>query len=186
MNITDWTTIITGIQSLVVAQSGLSDNQIYWRDQDSPQPAAETFIGLKIIAGPNKVGSFDAVIFDTAADKFNVSGTRSFTLSVQAFGPGAFGAIYSLQDSLDNPDVLQTLQSLGISITNSPSVLDISQAIDTAMQKRFSMDLIFTAAQNIPILTAPVEKAEISGTINPDLTNETDVTITAQIPDYEI
>ena len=182
MNIMPWQAILDGLSSWAATITGQT---IFWEDQrnkNAPRPSTD-YISMRVISGPRKEGSFDEVREDTGV--FYLSGQRSFTVSVQAYGAAAMMEIQALQDYLESIDTLAAFNTIGIALTNDPDIQNLSEKLDTYIEDRFQMDLIFNTSQNIALVGLDsIGKVEVSGTFDKDKSSELDVVIDIEEDGY--
>jgi len=173
MKSTDWTLIENGLQAWAVAAASLNTNKVIWANENGTRPAPD-YVSLNVISFL-KVGSRDDI--RKVDDVYYVSGIRKFTLSVQSYGPGSLGVIQSIQDSLEIPELLNNLQDLDLSVVNIPSIINVSKTLDTQIEKQYSMDIIFSVAQNIEITMSDISGVAIEGTLKSNTTGNRTVDI---------
>ncbi|NQY74604.1 MAG: hypothetical protein HRT90_07560 [Candidatus Margulisbacteria bacterium] len=119
-----------------------NERHIIWEEQDSPQPDSP-YITLKIISGPDRVGSSDEFLFDESSHRFSLDGIRSITLSIQVYGTRSHDILSRLQASLEFPEVGDYFRSKMISMYDYSGISDISAELDTVFEKRTHMDVFF-------------------------------------------
>jgi hypothetical protein len=138
-----------------------NETHIIWEEQDSPQPDSP-YITLKIISGPNRVGSSDEFQFDESAQKFKLDGMRSLTLSIQAYGSSAHDVLSRLQASLELPDTNDYFRSNDMSMYDYSGIEDITAELDTIMEKRAVMDVFFYIPFGGESEVSAIEQVEVS------------------------
>lgn len=90
------------------------------------------------------LSSTDAKVVATPTDpelKMMVGGMRSCTVTVQGFGDGADDIIHQVILSKKRSNILNLLDSLGLSPETNGALLDISELIDTEIEPRFVQEL---------------------------------------------
>jgi hypothetical protein len=145
----DWIFSVTSNVSYV----SVGAEQIVWREQAAalpPRPA----IGLKLLTGPMRVGSFDDVL--NAGDDTNcvVGGQRTISVSIQLYGDQS--STFSLNQlaadlsaSLTKATILETLYSKGIAIFDIGDISDISAVEESEFEKRLNFDIVIGVAENV-------------------------------------
>jgi len=113
----------------------------FWANQSAPSPADPKF-SLNIISGINSIGKNDKS-YDNDESEFVSEGLRTFTLSVQSYGDTAMGDMSRLKDRLFLNSSNEYLSSLGMSISNNPSITSIPELLDTTYEERAVMDIMF-------------------------------------------
>ena len=146
---------------------------IVWRNQKAqlpPRPVAT----LKVISGPDRVGSFDDVLYSgNDATGFNVGGHRTYSIGVQIFGSQdvrdgtAYQLASDLHASLTRPTILQTLCAAGIAIHEKGTVTDISAVEEDGFENRAQMDILIGVASNVEDQPGFIETVDtIQGSYN--------------------
>lgn len=138
----------------------LTASTIIWAEQMASQPAPP-YITLKIISGPVKLG--DELRFNTSNDKFFTAGLRQFTLSIQGFGTNALQDLTDILGALDDPDVFEDLKDKSLALVSTPSIIDLTQLLDTVFEERAALDLIFTTPDNRELTTTYISTVNITG-----------------------
>lgn len=156
-----WNTLLVSLADLIQAQTGLTTIIL---EQSSPQPSAP-YIAIKIISGPTSVGQ-DELRYDNSLDSFILEGQRVFTLSIQSYGKGGIQALSDFLLRLNTPSVGDKLKNIGVGITNFPSVTNLSSFLDTTFEERGSIDIIFSAVDDLAVDTAWIERVAGEGDVD--------------------
>ena len=146
-----------------------ADN-IVWREQSVALPPRPC-IGLKLLTGPMRTGSFDDVI-DVGDDvNCHVSGQREMSVSIQVYGNSRGGSANTnqvaadLSASLTRPTILQNLIANGIAIFDIGDISDISAVEESEYEERHQFDIKIGVAENIEDAPGFIETVgTISGT----------------------
>jgi hypothetical protein len=157
-----WATLRDDLNDWIVS---ITSSTVIWGRQTDAQPPPQ-YITLNIISGPVKLGSEDELRFNSSNDKFSTAGLRQFTLSIQSYGATAIQDMSDIMGSLDDPNVFEDLRSKGMSIVNTPSILDLSQILETVYEGRASMDLIMTTPDNRELALTYISTVNIDGDID--------------------
>jgi len=129
-------------------------NKVVWREQSAALPARPA-IGLKIISGPDEVGSFDDVMDAGDDTNVNVGGHRTYSISIQVFGNGDVGSSNAYQiatnihSSLKRPTILEGLRRSGLSVHEIGTVQDISFLEESEYEERAQLDILIGVASNV-------------------------------------
>jgi len=148
-------------------------------NEGGPRPQ-KPYVTLKLISGPRHLTLDDEIRF--SGNNAALVGQRAYTLSVQSFGADHIDYLNDISTYLDDPNKFSKLKSdADIAVTNRGAVLDISQQIGTAFERRASLDIIFNSSNNKPIDIEVIENVSISGT----LTTQDGKEKTVNVPDIE-
>lgn len=116
---------------------------------------------------------------DESDTSFEISGQRHFTCSVKVYGENCQQLAFNLQSSLESPRILDMLSAAGLAVWNEPSCTDISAKLETGIERRMNLDVIFgfatTLAENLAIIETveelggtfdtPIGSVEVESTI---------------------
>lgn len=136
----------------LVMKGTIPEEKIFWREQSAHTPPRPS-VGLKILFGPDRFGSFDSTC--VVDGKCIVGGQRMFTISVNTFGktsishPFAYQAGIDLHASLTRPSILQELRSNGIAVQLIEQVQDISFVEETEYEERSAFEFKINVASNV-------------------------------------
>lgn len=122
----------------------IPEDQIIWREGSRPLPPRPC-VGLKILAGPMRLGATDGLVpvSDSVVD---FVGDRKLTISVQTFGFDAMQTANDLANSLSRWTVLEKLSAKGIGVGNIQGILDLAAVEETEYEDRASFEFdIFVA-----------------------------------------
>ncbi len=142
MSAIDFDTIKDTIYSWI-ASRGLVDNQkIYEEDPNVDRPYPPS-ISYRMLTLPVKNGTTDNTSYSGSGDVMTISGDRLMTVSIKVYGDGASQLISDLCESLELFSVQQVFQSANIAVRNINAPQEISQEIETGIEERYNMDIIF-------------------------------------------
>lgn len=137
---------------------------IYGREDGHRPP--KPYIVMELIAGGSTNGGFDDVRKKTTNNAdYYISGTRQYTLNLQAFGGDSMFLLDKIMTLLDKPNISESLQdaNVDISIVNRGEITDISQLLETSIEARYSLDIIFNAAVNETVTIGTIGTVDIDG-----------------------
>lgn len=123
---------------------------VIFSDQTAAQPDPP-YMTIKVINGPQKIGSVDDRRFNQSSMKFETKGIRELTLSVNAFGNIGEQLLIDIMNKLEQSPVVDFINSKSLSVMNSPSITNLSDMLSTVNEQRFQMDLIFNLAYDSEI-----------------------------------
>jgi len=167
----NWATIKTNIFDWI---DPLTSSTVIWGRQMAPQPPPQ-YITLRRIAGPTRLGAEDELRFNPDTNVFFTAGLREFTLSIQSFGSNAFQDLIDIMAAVEDPDVFESLRAKELALVNTPSIIDLTQQLETVFEGRASMDLIFRTPDNRELSTTFIETAEINGDLDDGRITTTDL-----------
>lgn len=155
---------LVALQSAVVAwartASGLA---AVWAEPNAPRPA-EAYCRLNLI-GPRKVGGDDQVVSIPNTVDFEISGLRAFTLSVNIYAKDAAQRASDMITSLSKPSVLATLSTANLSVTSVGDPRDLSQLLETKVEKRVQFDVELLTTETAVDQPGVIEDVEASGSV---------------------
>lgn len=142
-----------------------------WQEQISIDPDVGgklpyPYLTMKIISGPNEVGSFDRVRVGDGI--YEYTDHYEFTLQVEIVaGPEAnLIPLNILSRSLDKPTVKQKFRAAGFSFKSKESILDTTELLETMYERRAIIDVFFGYQESIQDDNGTIEKVGITPTIN--------------------
>lgn len=142
-----------------------------------PRPNIPYFT-IKLLSGPTKKGSFDSQIHVPNTDKFIVAGERQYTLSIKGFGEACLDALSDLQTQFDIPTYVERLtQDADIAIVDYGTITDVSELLETSIEKRWNMDVVFNTSVNYEFEPGVIETAHVEGKVKEDDGDEHDIEI---------
>lgn len=155
----DFKLIMDSLIQWAVANSGINqEGRHIWAFQASPEPKTP-YVVLNIINGPNKLTTTDSNILNDDGVSYDVTGTRSFGISVNVYGKSAKTHASNLSLSLETEDVKQFFRSLNISLgSSSASISNITEILDTIWEERQNFDLVMLASYRIPSISNTIDK----------------------------
>jgi len=127
-----------------VANSG---TVVVWAEQNAPRPALP-YITLNITGSEDKEWPTIGPVDNSGNNE--IINDRDFTVSIQAYGPGAYDEINSLRNSLERVTVQQTLRGGGISfISTVADVQDRTVVIGSKFEERYGFDALFRTSVTV-------------------------------------
>lgn len=141
--------------------SAQSEWETIFHDPNAPRPALpylllkiDSFvqIGEDCISPPNNEG------------ECTISGSREFTLSINAYGDEGFAGLLLLRDSLQKPSVQMALNADGLVFVDHHGVKDLTTLLNTSFEQRAQMDVLFRVGNLIVDTVGYIETVEITGT----------------------
>lgn len=146
--------------------------KVIWAQQEGDKPLY-TYIQLNII-NAKKVTS-DEIRYKGPDTEAYLSGLRSFTLSIQAFGEKALIFLENLQTSVKLPNVVILFKIQDISFVRASDINNVTELLDTCWEKRYHIDMTFYAASNVDTATDIIEQTSMEGKLK--LPNGEDVVV---------
>jgi hypothetical protein len=140
----DWAVLILGANVAVI-----------WTDQNSDKPE-KPFVSLSLF-GPEKVPGTD----HSQDNGESLGGMRRYRLTIQAYTdpPSPDGAVVDasqymadLVASLDDEVVVSQLFDSGVGVGEVFSPTDLSQLLNTKIERRVALDIMLNVASNVPAL----------------------------------
>jgi len=144
-------TISTLKDNIYDAFNAIATFEIIWANQDAPRPSSN-YITLLLNTFSRVGWDFSNPPDDTPTPgeiggAAVISGDRELTLSIQAFGSGAFEQLIRLQSKLEMPSIRGAFaDDYDLAIVNSSDVTDITGLIDSQMEARASLDIFLRLA----------------------------------------
>jgi hypothetical protein len=132
-----------------------------WMNPNAPRPL------LPYIAG--KISPFvpigeDYVSRSDSNGIITITGNREFTLSLQAYGPGAFELLQNIQKALRRKTSRDPLYSIAlVFVDDVGGIIDITQLLESRLENRFAIDLRFRTTDIITDVPEFIEHVEIAG-----------------------
>jgi len=148
------------IQGWIETTLGIS---AIWTDQNSLRPALP-YISINIIAGPQLDGTPQRTYKTT--NIFTYLYRKVFTLSIQSFSNTNHLALLSdLINSITLPSKAGILKAAGLAVYNNTSIspTNISELINTGIEKRGSIDVTMAYAEEVDDPTGEIIKTNVSG-----------------------
>jgi len=160
-----------------ISSRNIVDNQKIFAEKpniDRPIPPSITYDMLTL---PAMIGSRDNISYSGTGDEMTVSGDRELTVSIKSYGEPAAQNISNLRESIELFSVQQIFQAsnMAVRIVNPPS--DISELLETGIEQRFNMDVIFGVTSIQTEDQGAVETVEIVDAEVKDATGATVQTI---------
>lgn len=142
-----------------------------WHMEQEPRFALPLLMGR--ISGTGKVGwDFFGQPVDEVISSVNMyprqrSGTREFTLYLEAFGKQAFDVLAKVQDACDDISSMVDLYSAGITVVDCGTVVDAHAFLGTMPEERATLEInMRTTSESILGSIGIIEKVELNGIIN--------------------
>jgi len=125
-----------------------------------PRPA-KPYLTLRF-SGPMAPSPTDDFRYDAVEEKFELSGLREYTVSIQVFGIEAMDCIAEIQTKLSLPEVTEFFAShkAQIGIVDRGSVMNVTELLDTGFEARAAVDVRFYTTSDDP--EGPIESTEKS------------------------
>ena len=141
---------------------------------DGPRPDCP-YITVKIISGPEKITSFDPLVFNGKSGggrNFNLVGQRTYTISIKAIDGCPTDILNEIATRMDDPDIYGKLKcDADISVYQISRVIDITALINTGYERRSSIDFLFYSSNNIETGVGLIEKANVKGELSSNNNN---------------
>ena len=141
-----------------------------WDKPNQPRPEPP-YISVNNITGPVKVGGKDALeVIDNQT--YRLTGQRSFTLSVNAYGDLAKKTLIDMRDSFDDPSVIEDFSQAGLGVWIEGSPTDVGALLETGFEGREQMDVVFgiMACRDVKApLGGTIGTVELEGNVNGDI-----------------
>ncbi len=164
----NWIKSVVGTGWTLVWADSLSDS-------DGPRPTGP-YITLKIIAGPQPTGQSE-LRKNATTGRFDLCNIGVYTLSIQSFRAGAWAVLRDLQNKMHSPLTTETFRTgvANIAIEERGGITDVSALLEAGYERRYAMDVIFTAPENVDSGIGPIEKVTIKGKLKDARTGTRDV-----------
>jgi len=109
-------------------------------DQDIARPTSDTYVTLKCTSDTGQ-GLREYNLTDTAGASageyvMEVQRFREIVLSVQAFGPDAYGTLRDMEARLDEPELNASIDALGVVLADSSGVSRLPAYLNTETEDR--------------------------------------------------
>lgn len=141
----------------------ISGQQTIWEDQSEQRPDGP-YNSLKITSGPGRIGTDQ---FEKRNDdKFQTSGLREFTLSVNIFRADAFSKAHNLNSSIEGVMILERFQAIGMAYINATPIRDLTRLMGPRYESRYQFDIRFRIADTIVSDPGLIENVEIESLID--------------------
>jgi hypothetical protein len=126
--------VIGGISQAEVSISQSQQGLVIWANQNAPAPEVDY---LTLFIGPLEFIGRDYVSMpDATTELASIGGTREFTVSVQGFGGTAIQRLYEIRQGMENPEILEQIQALGLIALTSGPVTDLTQVMGSLQEPR--------------------------------------------------
>ena len=154
--------IKAAIQSIVETQ--LSVTTIH-ANQNAPIPE-KPFITL-LLTVTEKIGHDEPV--QTSDTEQTITGQREFEVNFQAFGDTAYQLMLDLQDAFEADTIRADLAAAGIVYVSNESVTNADTILDTKIEHRASMVVLFRTDSTKLYTNTIIEQVDVTQTVyNPD------------------
>lgn len=135
---------------------------IYWMEQSTPRPPRPC-LSIKIVT-PSIKPYRDDLRFDEATGRFTLVGPRIMMVSFNTYGEKAIDILIGLRDSVDDPYVVDQLESAGLAFQTDGEVENLTELLDSNFETRAHMDIIFGYHVENLIKVVEIDKISINGT----------------------
>ena len=149
----DWVRSVTGFDA----------NHVLWADQDAPRPTLPYAL-LKILTFV-KVGMDENRLRDDDVE-VDIVGQREMTISLNTLGVSAFENMAALQNSLCLDAVRELFNAANLAYASDTGPTDISQLLETVIEPRAQMDIVFHHAQVTTEDQGRIEEVELGGIVD--------------------
>lgn len=125
-----------------------------------------------------KVGQ-DSIEFSSGTS-YKIGGQRRLTCSIVIYGDNCQQMAFDLQASLETITGLDMLRRAGLAVWNEPSIADISMELDTGIERRMNLDVIFGFGTSLVEDVGIIETVEAEGTFDASgqtITTESTITL---------
>ena len=159
MNLDD---IKAKLQSVI--QTFTSVTTIY-ANQNAPIPD-KPFITL-LVTVTNKIGHDEPVQVSDTQQEY--AGQREFDVSIQCFGDTSYQTLLNLHDYFETALLRDSLATSGIVYVSNEGITNIDEILDTEIEHRASMNVLFRIDSTTLYDSGIIEQADVTQTIyNPD------------------
>lgn len=146
------------VRTWAIQASGMGEGKVIFGRQGAPAPALP-YMTVTLLP-VNRIGRDAYLPPETAGGTSFHRGDRSFTVSLQVFGPGARQTLYGLLNLMETWTVHEILSAAGIAINSHEAVLDLSAEVAGGMQERAALDVMMSAGELTGDATSTVDKVE--------------------------
>ena len=143
--------------------SGETELKTIWYNPNAPRPATPYAL-LSTLTGSVKTGFTDDLKY-VSGDTYSISGQRTLSFSIKVIGEGAVHAVSSLQSSLEKPTVLEALRASGLAVWDSGSVQSIPEILETGIEERANLDVLFGVLSSVTDEVGFIEEVEVEEAI---------------------
>jgi len=147
-----------GIRVWLKTALGLTDDQIIIADDKGTRPPLP-YLTVKVTSPGLQVGTHEilnGIDGGSGAPTVSARHEKRATVSLQAFGEGAFAWLEDALDGLPLPTALDTLDAAGLSVQPISDIRDVARFLDTDTEPRYAVDL----AVDYRVETDPVSLVE--------------------------
>lgn len=140
--------------------TAIGPEKVIWANQEGPRPS-RPYVLMDLVTGPvqNQRDEKRAV----SPGVVDVTGHRTVTVSVDAFGQESDELSMQLHSSLEKETIQGQLYTYGISVVRQESVEEKSLRLETKFEKRYGFDVIFNCVSSVRDEPGFIEKVEVSG-----------------------
>lgn len=182
-NAIDLEVICDTIYAWVNSRKVVDKQKIILEDQNVVRPKPP-YVSYRFLTGPVKIGTQDDQVYDEVTDSVVISGPRNMTISLKAYGTQKVSSLQimtNLQASLEMQSVQQLFQSQNMAVVEAGNVLEISSALETGIEDRAQMDVIFGVTSIVREEQGEIITVEIVDAVVKDVTGADVVEITDTI-----
>jgi hypothetical protein len=143
----EWSSIKIALVRWAKENSGINKKGRHiWANSKGAQPDLP-YVTLKITSGPTKLGTTDELRYNQTTQKFETTGLRQFTLEVNSYGKDSLDIMTRLQLSIEQPEVVEFFRVHNMAVShNNPVILDVGSLLETVIEERHSMELLFSTS----------------------------------------
>ena len=179
-NVIDLDGIVDTLYSWISSRALYDNQKIYIEKLNQIRPTPPS-ISYDMLTLPQKIGTRDDTSYSGVGDVMTISGPRTFTVTFKTYGEGAGQNLSNLYESIELHSVQQLFQAANLAVHGSQAPQDISQEVETGIEERFNMDIIFGITSIQSEDQGAVETINIVDAKVKDVTGATVQTINEQI-----
>jgi hypothetical protein len=160
----DWQVIENAIQGWVKDETDLP---VIWEDQSEARPDGP-YGSVRMLTGPLRKGH-DEFQKSATEDKFQTSGLREFSVSVNIYRADAFSTCSHLHSTIEDVLVLERFQNVGLAYIAASGIRNLTKLSGSRYESRFQFDVRFRLTDVNETDPGVIEHVEIENEINDDL-----------------
>jgi hypothetical protein len=134
----DWQAIENTIQGWVKDQTDLP---VIWEDQSEARPDGP-YGSVRMLTGPLRKGH-DEFQKGEDPEKFQTSGLREFSVSVNIYRAEAFSKCSHLHSTIEDVLILDTFRAAGLAYIAASAVRNLTKLSGSRYESRFQFDVRF-------------------------------------------
>lgn len=155
--------IRSALRAWVLQATGLPDGKVIWSQQNAPRPTPP-YITINDRLALASVGMDDERRLTETPGVIEHVGQRQLTISVNAYGTGAFDLLEAARDGLRLEVIRSALWDAGIGIIDPGNPQDLSVVLDTEWEERAQMDSFFHVVSRATEDVGYFDRAAYEGT----------------------